>query len=374
MPSSLVFGVQFAVALLVVCYAFSDLFPILGDLDTASAHNTVHDYVFEDSSSTQYSGLASEPDHATNQKFIKLYEDIRALNCRTEQIVYGYDGIHEKNGSGHGTFYVNVGFFMRNGLRIASGRKFSANDFRGATKTTPIIIGHNLRDRYRLGKTYVLRHLGDGSKFTAAVVGVLPARSGFDKTGQPGTLTSLDQSCIVPLSDSLVKTHLVDDIYDIILNTTVSTPNLQQLANITTLSMQLSLPTFTYRDVATVDQEYAQDLFLDAFGRFCFAGLILIFACLTIAVNMVRVIKKEERDFAIHLVCGATVACLCLRIIINLLLCFFIVILICSLLFGFGLALVATTIVGVVIVVLTMIYPIWNLTRLNVFRAIGGGE
>lgn len=202
--------------------------------------------------------------------------------------------------------YVDPTFLSVFGLSAGEGRDFELQDFGGTNQgeVIPVILGSEFSGTLSIGEIINEKY---------EIIGFWPDKSYFLNPKSSGDLLYLDKYIVAPINMSLNNTS---SDYDSAINgTCIITNNAGYLSDIQSKSSQLNL--FTYRFFSFRQQlDRITQIVIDQLSAIqIFLALILMFTCVGIVTNILRFIETHQKEFAIHMLCGARDSAFIYRII-----------------------------------------------------------
>ncbi len=189
-------------------------------------------------------------------------------------------------------------------LQIDHGRCFNPEDFKNSEKdysTVPIVIGYNLKSKYKVNDTIKSEDLGvEGCNFQ--VIGTLKNNQKFlGMNILNEKLVNLDDSFIVPANFNM--SEFMNSYSNLLIRVD---PHEKSIAkNIKLLGKQYNV-SFNIDNVKSLaENQYEQDLVLFK-NYLLIATFLLVFSLFGVAVTMIMFVESRKREFGIRLAGGST--------------------------------------------------------------------
>lgn len=249
-------------------------------------------------------------------------EDYKYLEmCKQEITIQDKDSVNQKF-IPVGNFSVNLQCLNEFGIKTIEGRLFTEDEMNISlsTQTLPILLGYNLKDKYKIGDSFEGTYFPKKIKYK--VIGVLEKNSHLIKTNiqEDGNesfyFEYLDSKFVTPLvnceeAPTNDKERFFERIlYQMKLNATIATPpkyNAGEIRNkIDTLAAKYDMYDF---EVIWISNDKLDLLKLVSKGSIdimaILAIILFIFSLASIWASISVKIEKNIGDYAIHLLIGA---------------------------------------------------------------------
>lgn len=301
-----------AALLVVCCIAFlfvGFVFHILRengeDMDRMKVFGNKHAYVTTDATpDIEVQRILSQKNASEllSGFFSSLYADEISF-C----VDYGYDMYCDDKGNIVRYHTATESFFALYGLTAGEGRLFSKDEYMTTGDVTPVVIGYDLRESFKLGQEYYFDNPTGGGGFQGLIIGVLNKNSEYFRMNNISVNENLDSSYIVPFGPGMCTPDRAVSDYDMALSSLVlflDNPQTEELINKRIQDMNL----FQY---SLVDVDDAADEALDERQKTILAVSML---SLTIAVVVLataylvfrRIIRVHEKEIGVRVLCGAS--------------------------------------------------------------------
>lgn len=142
---------------------------------------------------------------------------------------------------------ANKRFFESYDIKVIEGTMFNESDFTSNSDIIPIVVGYNLKDRYKIGQTYLERDLDTNKDITYKVIGILEYNSSYPSLVDIGKETDLNYTFFKPLNINLVNEFSSIDMA--ISSTVIFTKDQKDVRDIEEKSAELGLFSMEYKPI-----------------------------------------------------------------------------------------------------------------------------
>jgi hypothetical protein len=274
--------------------------------------------------------------------------------------------------------FVSNGVLELFGVHVSAGRSFHSADFQWNGKDPlPVIVGDHLKEVYQLNHTYDFYHNTD-IPFQGMVVGVLGKGESYQNIYSIEKSKPLDDSCIFPISQAFIDSYFTFPDYDMAFASTIFVPkDPKDLDAIAAKSEEFNLFSLEFVSVEDHISEYLNYRAPDIYMSLFMALIILLFSCVGMTAHFMSMIAGSKRDFAIHIICGARVQDLVLRMIWHVSAAFVLPVLTCV----FVLGLRVTTIyiflflvmIALILALIVAVPPLIKISSRDILRSMRKG-
>lgn len=263
---------------------------------------------------------------------------------------------------------ANKRFFESYDIKVIEGTMFNESDFTSNSDIIPIVVGYNLKDRYKIGQTYLERDLDTNKDITYKVIGILEYNSSYPSLVDIGKETDLNYTFFKPLNINLVNEFSSIDMA--ISSTVIFTKDQKDVRDIEEKSAELGLFSMEYKPIQEDIDTYV-DYFHKKIAYQIFISLIvLFFAAISMALNLTTMISKNIKEFSIHMICGAEIRSIFQRLLWQLLIILSIALIPTEIFYGINVSLVYTIIIACIISLIIMSVPYIKLKRTNIIELV----
>ena len=196
-------------------------------------------------------------------------------------------------------------FFEIYNIETFQGRMFDEKDFTYQTEVVPIIIGYGLKDKYHIGQEYVKKDCATNQDIVYKVVGILNKNSTYPSLVDIGREINLNYTYFRPLN---IKDISDFGSMDMAISSTVIFANSEDdVRFIEQKSVELGLFSMDYKKIHARIKEFLYYFKKKMLYQLFIAFVILMFAGISMALNLVTMISQKFKEFSIHLLCGGSI-------------------------------------------------------------------
>ena len=225
-------------------------------------------------------------------------------------------------------FYIDYNFTKLFNLKVTEGRFFKKEDYEYEENSNPenilpLVLGANYKDIYKIGDELNVRPPLYKAPTKAKVIGFLEKDYYFLTNTFMSTIENLNNRIIIPRSSILDRNpdfgHCLCSIHDGVLFAENKDKALAYFNEINEEASKYTLFKFEYR----VLREIFNDSFVNGLKEqikmlnIMFL-LVLIFCSTGIITSLLSFIRKHMSEFGVHLLCGAKLSDIALRITLQI--------------------------------------------------------
>ena len=259
-------------------------------------------------------------------------------------------------------------FFDIYDIEVIKGHMFNDSDYKNKTKTIPILVGYNLRNKYKLGEVYKETDPVTNEKVNYRVIGILKHNSSYPSLVDIGKEIDLNYTYFKPLNTSMINDFGSIDMA--ISSTVIFAKNEKDVKAIEEKSVELGLFSMNYRPIQERINEYLLIFKKKILYQIFIAFIVLLFAATSMAVNLSSMISKKMREFSIHVMCGGNNNSILQRLLWQLLIILSFALIPTFLFYGITISLLYTIIFAFLISLLIMIIPYVKLNTTNIIQLV----
>ncbi|EMA6341815.1 ABC transporter permease [Bacillus cytotoxicus] len=275
-------------------------------------------------------------------------------------------------------FFIDKNFLNHFHFKVEKGRSFVEDDFiKGSNKRIPVVLGDNYKKLYKIGDEIRgnIQHLE-----TFVIIGFLEKNYYFVKGINSLEPINLDNYMVIPYQNPIPKDEFFIGNFDTrIIHSFIITNNKEETMNlIQEKSRNLNLYTFnlvSYKDKLSNIVEFISSE--TKYTGFLFS-IITLFSILGIVTSIMNSIQHRMKEFGVHILVGATLKDITLRIIIETAIVviagFLISTLLAYLLLGNISYIAWTFLTTIILIIVICIIPIYKMIRIDVNTLIKGKE
>ncbi len=310
--------------------------------------------------------IADEKDSVPKLK--ELYSYIVNNDKTNKYSKFEYQTSEEIEGNTIVQATANKMFFDIYDIKVIEGRMFNESDFTNNLEITPIIVGYNLKERYKIGQTYLEKDLDTNKEVTYKVVGILEYNSSYPSFVDIGKETELNYTFFKPLNLNLLNEFSSMDMA--ISSTVIFTNNEKEVRSIEEKSAELGLFSMEYRPIQQDINNYLKYFHKKITYQIFIAFIVLFFAATSMALNLTTMISKNIKEFSIHMICGAEIGSIFQRLLWQLLIILSLALIPTEIFYGINISLVYTVIIACIISLIIMSIPYIKLKRTNIIQLV----
>ncbi|MDR1002981.1 MAG: ABC transporter permease [Oscillospiraceae bacterium] len=371
--ATIIFLIQMIVVILLTNYSINQALDLNKSLKTLDELKATESYKIVDSTSDERIEeiFSNEAIYLPKQR--EFYKKLINTDCENMYSLFGYDSqdesgltVHEKN--------ISYGFFDTFNINAYKGRLFTKEDFFNQSDVIPIIVGYGLKDRYPLGAEYTLNTNNDIS-LKCEVVGILPLNTSSPSIWDASVSESLDSSLIFPITEFAIDEYYKLEDFDMaITSTIITTSDKASLNELAQWSAHEGLFSIQFVSVNDIINNYTDMVVSEITINFVVAIIILIFACAGIISHISAFITRKQRDFGVHILCGARKTDIAIRFILQIAIIMFTAFFICVLFAGFSASTLYTLLLELITIIVISVLPLFKLSRLSIPQMIKRSE
>lgn len=290
-------------------------------------------------------------------------------------------------------FYMDKEMNNQFQLNLIDGRGFNKEDFEKEEDKLPVVLGYNYKDKYKAGDTFHYYSYEDKTVKEAKVIGILQKDSYLLYKVDAEQFTNLNDFIVsvfvdldkLPKDELLTKYYIQTfDLFNtsyLLFDKSKSDDEIQKIVGDVNKSfISLNIGKQNIENVDNYLQINKEMLVAQKHNSRTMATIIVIFLSIGITSSLLYSIKKEKKHYGIHILNGATINDICIRLfsqtLIICLIGFIASIGILKSIFNtlnFNLF-IQVLIVFIIISLVTSIIPIVKVKRLSVVELIKDGD
>lgn len=257
------FLIQMAVVFIIFSYCIGDVIDLSAGVKQLKELTNAKAFICQDYTSNEKINQLIADSENSIPKLQELYNKLLDSGL-SQYTIWGYQEINSDGVVVAEQATANQKFFEFYDLDILAGRSFEAADF-VESEVTPIIVGYNLRETYKLGETYRLTDGGTGTPITCIVVGVLKNNVSYPNIQNPLVPNNLNYTYLKPFTLSESGLTSFSDLDMAFNSTVVFSDDEQALNSIVELSRELDLFSIKYVTVQDDLTDFLQSFFKPSF-------------------------------------------------------------------------------------------------------------
>ncbi|MCY6960463.1 ABC transporter permease [Clostridium brassicae] len=365
---SIIFFIQMVVVLLLVNSCITQIITVNNGLNRLQKLKDNKAYVNRDATSNGKIDSLIADERNSVPKLKELYSYIINNNITNTYSKFEYQTSEQIEGNTIVQATANKMFFDIYDIKAVEGRMFNESDFIGNSKIIPVVVGYNLKDRYKLGEIYLERDLDTNKDINYKVIGIIEYNSSYPSLGDIGKETELNYTFFKPLNINLINNFSSMDMA--ISSTVVFTNNEKEVRAIEEKSVELGLFSMKYRPIQEDINKYLDYFHKKITYQIFIAFIVLFFAATSMALNLTTMISKNIREFSIHMICGAEISSIIERFLWQLLIIMSLALVPTVIVYDINISLLYTIVIACIISLLIMSIPYIKLKRTNIIELI----
>ncbi|KOY14203.1 ABC transporter permease [Paenibacillus xylanivorans] len=316
--TSVILLIEMVILLIIVnllFWSFNDMNKMEQEIERLNSQKEVYSFI-DYTSENQIKKLFADDTHL--QDLRKLYDSIYknpeieafplySADLYTAKSLENVATLTPKDMNRVPFIYANPSFFNYFNLGIKEGRPFGEIDYTEKEQNIPVIIGSEMQSMFKLNQTF-----SDVSGKSYNVIGVLEDNSSYIDIMATRDFKNLDRMIILP--QNLNYLSEVTNLDSVITRAYMATKNEDSLGNIVKLAADLNTYSFAYKSMKYQSEFVAQDKKKILQTQLLLSGLIFIFTFLTVTVSYLQFIERYTYDFGVHLLSGASIKDVMIRI------------------------------------------------------------
>lgn len=201
-------------------------------------------------------------------------------------------------------------------LSLSKGEFFDPNWEYSNDKAIPVVLGYSFAKYMDINDEFT-----DENNQKYKVVGFLEDGQTFVDISFGQGVIELDDVILIPIDVTKLENLEVDGNFDYetyLVNLTIIAKNKNDINELRKITEHSKLYDYRFRSVKGVSK-YMEKTTQESIGVYSFVSiLIIIFASLLTVINTLEFIRKNIREFSIHIFCGATKIHIGLRIFLQI--------------------------------------------------------
>ncbi|MCQ4087505.1 ABC transporter permease [Saccharibacillus sp. JS10] len=301
-----------------VIYSAQDMNQMKSEINRLNQSENIYGFV-DFTSDEQYNKLLSDDRYRSrlSQLYDEIYENdqVKAFPLYTSQLNF------EKHTFGDSAsyttteknvlvpfLYTNDLFFDYFNIGLAEGRSFSNEDYNEDSSVIPVLIGSDLAAKFKVGD-----QITPSGNTQYEVIGVLKKESSYIDIMATREFQSLDRMIVMPLNKNNIAS--AGNYSGVIPRAYIATDNEAHLSKIVKRADELDTFSFAFKSMLYQSKFVAQDKTKSLQTQILLSSLILVFTFVTVTVSYLQFIEKHTYEFGVHILSGATIKDLMLRLI-----------------------------------------------------------
>ena len=234
----------------------------------------------------------------TNELSYYIGENYKTVDfAYLDSLVYG-DNI---SGDIYDVYGVTPAFFDYYNITVAQGRLFSDDEYGGDGNNIPVVVGSTAADGYSVGDKYLDKY---------EIVGILKPGQYTYWMYSDMDATSVDTAVYMPImSKEFLKENGIDYPTQLIF-----AENKNALSAINEKAAELGIYGYNFVSLNDMIKQRSDTFLQNSMVMIIIGAIILVLCLLSLIETMLTYVRKNISELLIHVICGATINDIILRV------------------------------------------------------------
>lgn len=234
----------------------------------------------------------------TNELSYYIGENYKTVDfAYLDSLVYG-DNI---SGDIYDVYGVTSAFFDYYNITVEQGRLFSDDEYGGDGKNIPVVVGSTAADGYSVGDKYLDKY---------EIVGILKPGQYTYWMYSDMEATSVDTAVYMPImSTEFLKENDIDYPTQLIF-----AENKNALSAINEKAAELGIYGYNFISINDMIKQRSDTFLQNSMIMIIIGAIILVLCLLSLIETMLTYVRKNISELLIHVICGATINDIILRV------------------------------------------------------------
>lgn len=291
----------------------------------------------------------------TNELSYYIGENYKTVDfAYLDSLVYG-DNI---SGDIYDVYGVTSAFFDYYNITVEQGRLFSDDEYGGDGKNIPVVVGSTAADGYSVGDKYLDKY---------EIVGIL--KSGqytYMISSGDMAVTSVDTAVYMPImSTEFLKENGIDYPAQLIF-----AENKNALSAINEKAAELGIYGYNFISINDMIKQRSDTFLQNSMIMIIIGAIILVLCLLSLIETMLTYVRKNISELLIHVICGATINDIILRVGAGAFFVVFLSGMIMAVILHTLTATIAIIITGIISVIISLIPVVTTLKKKSLIIAV----
>ena len=291
----------------------------------------------------------------TNELSYYIGENYKTVDfAYLDSLVYG-DNI---SGDIYDVYGVTSAFFDYYNITVEQGRLFSDDEYGGDGKNIPVVVGSTAADGYSVGDKYLDKY---------EIVGIL--KSGqytYMISSGDMAVTSVDTAVYMPImSTEFLKENCIDYPTQLIF-----AENKNALSAINEKAAELGIYGYNFISINDMIKQRSDTFLQNSMIMIIIGAIILVLCLLSLIETMLTYVRKNISELLIHVICGATINDIILRVGAGAFFVVFLSGMIMAVILHTLTATIAIIITGIISVIISLIPVVTTLKKKSLIIAV----
>lgn len=281
-------------------------------------------------------------------------------NYKTVDFAYLDSLVYSDNISGdiYDVYGVTSAFFDYYNITVEQGRLFSDDEYGGDGKNIPVVVGSTAADGYSVGDKYLDKY---------EIVGIL--KSGqytYMISSGDMAVTSVDTAVYMPImSTEFLKENGIDYPAQLIF-----AENKNALSAINEKAAELGIYGYNFISINDMIKQRSDTFLQNSMIMIIIGAIILVLCLLSLIETMLTYVRKNISELLIHVICGATINDIILRVGAGAFFVVFLSGMIMAVILHTLTATIAIIITGIISVIISLIPVVTTLKKKSLIIAV----
>ena len=290
----------------------------------------------------------------TNELSYYIGENYKTVDfAYLDSLVYG-DNI---SGDIYDVYGVTSAFFDYYNITVEQGRLFSDDEYGGDGKNIPVVVGSTAADGYSVGDKYLDKY---------EIVGILKPGQYTYWMYSDMEATSVDTAVYMPImSTEFLKENGIDYPTQLIF-----AENKNALSAINEKAAELGIYGYNFISINDMIKQRSDTLLQNSMIMIIIGAIILVLCLLSLIETMLTYVRKNISELLIHVICGATINDIILRVGAGAFFVVFLSGMIMAVILHTLTATIAIIITGIISVIISLIPVVTTLKKKSLIIAV----
>lgn len=290
----------------------------------------------------------------TNELSYYIGENYKTVDfAYLDSLVYG-DNI---SGDIYDVYGVTSAFFDYYNITVEQGRLFSDDEYGGDGKNIPVVVGSTAADGYSVGDKYLDKY---------EIVGILKPGQYTYWMYSDMEATSVDTAVYMPImSTEFLKENGIDYPTQLIF-----AENKNALSAINEKAAELGIYGYNFISINDMIKQRSDTFLQNSMIMILIGAIILVLCLLSLIETMLTYVRKNISELLIHVICGATINDIILRVGAGAFFVVFLSGMIMAVILHTLTATIAIIITGIISVIISLIPVVTTLKKKSLIIAV----
>lgn len=290
----------------------------------------------------------------TNELSYYIGENYKTVDfAYLDSLVYG-DNI---SGDIYDVYGVTSAFFDYYNITVEQGRLFSDDEYGGDGKNIPVVVGSTAADGYSVGDKYLDKY---------EIVGILKPGQYTYWMYSDMEATSVDTAVYMPImSTEFLKENGIDYPTQLIF-----AENKNALSAINEKAAELGIYGYNFISINDMIKQRSDTFLQNSMIMIIIGVIILVLCLLSLIETMLTYVRKNISELLIHVICGATINDIILRVGAGAFFVVFLSGMIMAVILHTLTATIAIIITGIISVIISLIPVVTTLKKKSLIIAV----